>query len=274
MTDLPALTTSPRIVRDSGWKIALTNQINVFHALVLHDIKSRFFGNGLGYVVTILWPGVHLAVIVGLYAATGRGAGYGTSQLLFVATGVLPYICWNYISRFCMTGVTQNKSALSYPIINILDIIFARIFLEIVTCTIVTFVLLAFLVLNGIDVVPIHPAQAAFALLSAVLLGVGFGVFNAGIVLMFPLWLIGYIVVVISFWFTSGVVLNPEVLPEQIGYWLSWNPLLHCIEWLRSSYYDDYPARLLDKGYLLEVGFGSLALGLLMQRTMKRFLLK
>ena len=274
MTDLPALTTSSRIDRVSGWTIAFNNQINVFHALVLHDIKSRFFGNGLGYVVTILWPGAHLAVIMGIYAATGRGNGYGTSPLLFVATGVLPYICWNYISRFCMMGVIQNKSALSYPIINILDIIFSRIFLEIVTCTIVTFLLLAFLMCNSIDVVPIHPAQAAFGLLSAVLLGIGFAVLNASIVLIFPLWILGYVLVLISFWFTSGVVINPEVLPEQIGYWLSWNPLLHCIEWLRSAYYDDYPARLLDKGYVLEVGFGSLALGLLMQRTMKRYLLK
>ena len=274
MTDFPASTTSPRPRSTSPWGIALTNQVNVFRALVLHDIKSRYFGNGLGYVVTILWPGVHLAVIVGIYSVTGRGNGYGTSALLFVSTGVLPYICWNYISRFCMLGVMQNKTAISYPIINILDIILARLFLEVVTCSIITFVLLAFLMLNGIDVMPIHPAQAAFGLLSSVLLGVGFGVLNAGIAMIFPLWFIGYVLILVVFWLTSGVVINPELLPEQIGYWLSWNPLLHCIEWLRSAYYDDYPARLLDRGYVLEVGFGTLALGLLMQRTMKRYLLR
>lgn len=274
MTDFLASTTPSRPRRTSTWGVALANQIHVFHALVLHDIKSRYFGNGLGYVVTILWPGVHLAVIVGIYSVTGRGNGYGTSALLFVSTGVLPYICWNYISRFCMLGVMQNKSAISYPIINILDIILARIFLEIVTCSIVTFVLIAFLVLNGIDVMPIHPAQAALGLLSSVLLGVGFGVLNAGIALIFPLWFIGYVLILILFWLTSGVVINPEMLPEQIGYFLSWNPLLHCIEWLRSAYYDDYPARLLDRSYVIEVGFGTLALGLLMQRTMKRYLLK
>ena len=274
MTDLPALTTASRPRRTSPWGVALTNQMNVFHALVLHDIKSRYFGNGLGYVVTILWPGVHLAVIVGIYSVTGRGNGYGTSALLFVSTGVLPYICWNYVSRFCMLGVMQNKSALSYPIINVLDIILARLFLEVVTCSIITFILLAFLMLNGIDVMPIHPAQAAFGLLSSVLLGVGFGVLNAGIAMIFPLWFIGYVLILILFWITSGVAINPELLPEQIGYWLSWNPLLHCIEWLRSAYYDDYPARLLDRSYVLEVGFGTLALGLLMQRTMKRYLLR
>ena len=274
MTDLPAPTISSRARLPSVWSVALTNQVNVLHALVLHDIKSRFFGNGLGYVVTILWPGVHLAVVVGVYAATGRGAGYGTSALLFVSTGVLPYICWNYISRFAMMGVVQNKSALSYPIINILDIIMARIFLEIVTCSIVTFILLAFLIVDGVDAMPIHPAQAALGLLSAVLLGVGFGVLNAGIALIFPLWFIGYVGIIVLFCITSGVAINPELLPDQIGYWLSWNPLLHCIEWLRLAYYDDYPARLLDRSYIFEVGFGSLALGLLMQRTMKRYLLK
>ena len=261
----------PRI---SLWRTALTNQTHVFHALILHDIKSRFFGNGLGYVFTILWPAAHLALIVILYAMTGRGGGYGTSTLLFVATGVLPYICWNYISRFCMLSIVMNKSALNYPIINALDIILARIFLELVTCTIITLVLLALLTLGGINVVPMQPAAAAEGLLSSVLLGVGFGILNATIVMILPLWMIGYVLILIVFWITSGVVINPELLPQQIGDWLAWNPLLHCIEWIRSGYYPDYPTRLLSKSYVLEVGFGSLALGLLMQRTLKRFTLK
>ena len=260
--------------RRPPWRMTLANQINVFHALVLHDIKARFFGNGLGYVVTILWPATHLVVIMAIYSATGRGGGYGTSTLLFVATGVLPYICWNYISRFCMQSVVANRSALSYPIINALDIIIARIFLELVTCSIITLVLVSSLALAGIDVIPVQPAVAAEGLLSSVLLGTGFGVLNATIVMMFPLWLLGYVLIVITFWITSGVVLNPELMPVQVADVLAWNPLLHCIEWIRSAYYPDYPTRLLNKNYVLEVGFFSLSIGLLMQRTLKRYTLK
>ena len=167
----------------------------------------------------------------------------------------------------------MNKAALNYPLVNLLDIIFARIFLEIVTCTIITFVLLASLGLAGIDVMPVDASAAAFGLLSSVLLGVGFGVLNATIVVIFPFWMIGYILILIVFWITSGVVINPEALPSQVGDILAWNPLLHCIEWIRSAYYPDYPRHLLDKNYVLEVGFGSLALGLLMQRALKRYLL-
>ncbi len=260
--------------RRSSWRMAVKNQTNVFHALVLHDIKTRFFGNGLGYVVSVLWPATHLAVIMGINAVLGRGAGYGTSALLFVATGVLPYICWNYISRFCMLSMVSNKSSLSYPLINALDVILARIFLELVTCTIITFVLLISLTVVGIDVVPVQPAEAAEGLLSAVLLGIGFGVLNATIVMILPLWMIGYILILIGFWLTCGVAINPELMPPQIADVLAWNPLLHCIEWVRSAYYPDYPRRLLSKNYVLEVGFGSLSLGLLMQRTLTRYTLK
>ncbi len=249
------------------------NQIHVFHALVLHDIKTRFFGNGFGYVVTIIWPSAHLVIIMGIYTATGRGAGYGTSTLLFVSTGVLPYICWNYISRFCMMSMVSNRNALNYSIINAMDIIIARIFLELVTCSIITLVLLFSFSLAGIDVMPAQPAEAAEGLLSAVLLGIGFGVLNATIVMIFQFWMIGYVIILIGFWLTSGVAVSPELLPQQVGDILAWNPLLHCIEWIRSAYYPDYPTRLLNKHYVLQVGFGSLALGLLMQRTLSRYTL-
>ena len=255
--------------RKGRFRAALTTQLQVIHALVLHDIKSRFFGNGLGYIVTILWPSAHIAIIVGMFYFTGRPAPYGDNRLLYVSIGVLPYIIWNYISRFTLLGVAMNKSFLQYPLVKPLDIMIARQALEIVSCTIITICLALFLVACQVDVVPHHPDQAALAILSAVLLGVGFGVFNGVICMILPLWNIVYVGVLIIFWITSGVVINPEALPTPIADLLAWNPLLHCIEWLRLSYYDDFPARLLDKSYVLYWGAGSLACGLVMERVLR-----
>ncbi len=115
---------------------------------------------------------------------------------------------------------------------------------------------------------------ASFGLLSAVLLGLGFGVLNSVITLIFPIWNIFYVLFLILFWLTSGVALNPETMPTEIGNWFAWNPLLHCIEWVRAAYYPDIPTRLLDKNYVLSVGAGSLALGLVLERMLRPQIMK
>ncbi len=245
-------------------------QIEVLWALMLHDIKGRFFGNGLGYVMTILWPSAHIVVIMIAYSLSGRQV-YGTSKLLFVATGVLPYIFWNYISRFCLLSAIQNRQFLEYPIVKPLDLMISRLLLEIFSSFIMLVVLVIILSLMQIDVMPRNLVQAAFGILSAVLLGVGFGIFHGVLTMIWGQWSIVYVLFLIGFWMTSGVAINPEQMPVEVGSLFAWNPLLHCIEWVRSAYYVDYPAHLLNKTYVLTIGFGSLGIGLIMERYLREF---
>lgn len=260
-----------RVAARGTLRAAVLSQVHVLHALMLHDIKSRFFGNGWGYVVTILWPGAHIAIIV-IAHTLHKEMPYGDSALVYTCTGVLPYIAWNYISRFTMTASIQNKAYRQYPIVTPLDIMIARECLEIVSLTIITISVITIIYLCGANPIPAHPGTAALGLASAILLGIGFGIFNGTIASMFPLWQIGYILVLLGFYFTSGVILlNPENLPSPYCDWLSWNPLLHSVEWIRIAYYDDYPHRLLSQHYVIGVGAGSLVCGLVIERIARHF---
>lgn len=250
---------------------AVLTQRNVLWALMLHDIKSRFFGNGLGYLVTILWPATHIAIVVIAYLVGKRPVPYGSSALLYASTCVMPFIAWNYMSRFTMMGMLQNRSFMAYPVIKPLDMMFARLALEGVSIFIITVGLLCTNALFQVDISPVNMTDAVCGMLSAVLLGVGFGIMNSVIVMLFPLWVIGYVGIIIIFWLTSGMVINPEAMPAELGYYISWNPLMHCVEWIRKGYYADFPAHLLSKTYVLSCGAGSLALGLLMERGLKRY---
>ena len=250
---------------------ALTTQRDVLWALILHDIKSRFFGNGWGYVITILWPATHIAIIMAIYVIGKRPVPYGNSAMLYASTGILPYIAWNYMSRFTMLGMVQNRCFMAYPVIKPLDMMFARLALEHVSIFIITVGLLCTNALMQVDVMPVNLTEALCGLLSAILLGVGFGVMNSVIVMIFPLWFIGYVGILILFWITSGMAFNPEAMPAQLGYYVSWNPLMHSVEWIRKGYYADFPAHLLSKDYVLSCGAGSFVLGLLMERTLKRY---
>ena len=250
---------------------SLTTQRDVLWALILHDIKSRFFGNGLGYAVTIVWPSVHIAIIVSIYVIGRRPVPYGSSSFLYACIGILPYITLSYMSRFTMIGMMQNRNFMAYPIIRPLDMMMARLALEAVSIFIITTGLVCITEMLGVDAMPLNLSAAVFGMLSAVLLGVGFGVLNAVIVMMFPMWVLGYVGIIILCWITAGMAFNPETMPAEIGYYLSWNPLMHSIEWIRSAYYADFPAHLLDKTYVISFGAGTLALGLIMERTLKRY---
>ena len=248
------------------------NQVYVWHALVLHDIKSRWFGNGWGYALSILWPLIHIITI--LVVNHGRVAPYGSSMILYAATAVIPYIACNYIGRFMLLGVMMNRPFLNYPIIKPLDLMISRAYLELVANALVLIIILSGMTFLNIDVVPPNITQASLAWLSSVLLGLGFGFFSATIVLAYPIFNIVYVLIIIVIWITCGIGIDPEVLPDPYGYYMSFNPVLHAVEWMRMAYYPNYHPRLLDKSYLLAFSLVSFSLGIIMEKVFRPFWLR
>ncbi len=43
---------------------ALNRQGRVIYALMLRDVRTRFFGNGLGFLgLSVIWPLVHIVIL-------------------------------------------------------------------------------------------------------------------------------------------------------------------------------------------------------------------
>ena len=103
----------------------------------------------------------------------------------------------------------------------------------------------------------------------ALLLGLGMGAINIGIMSFFPGWLWGYIVFTIPIYMTSGVFFLPHMLPNEIYEILKWNPVVQIIEWVRLAYNPSLGVTV-DYFYVMAWGSGSLCLGLLMERTVVR----
>jgi capsular polysaccharide transport system permease protein len=79
-----------------GFRSVLIAQGQVIYALLMRDVRSRFFGNGFGHLLAIAWPLTHLLVILAMFSAGGRVPPVGDSMLLFLSTGVAPFILFNY----------------------------------------------------------------------------------------------------------------------------------------------------------------------------------
>lgn len=235
----------------------------VVFALMLRDIRTRW-GSTPAYVITFLFPLVHILALVGIWILSGRVSPYGESNILWFSVSMIPFIAFSYVSRFLIIHVLHNKVVLSFPIFKITDILISGLILEIINITVVVIVLGGVLWYLGVDFYPPDVLQAVLAICVAVMMGLGAGIFNALIGLMVPMWVTGYFLMIIIIWISCGVLFLPASLPEQLLQWLYYQPVLHVVEWMREAYYPGYNSPVLDKqfavGYSLVLIVGGLAI--------------
>ena len=247
----------------------LAVQARIIEALILRDIKTRFGSSEWGFLIAIAWPLSHVLLLLIMYVGMGRIAPYGDSTALWFATGVVPFMAFNYMSRFIMLGIVLNRPLLSFPVVKITDILFARAIVEVLNAAVIILILFAIFWTCGIDFMPLDIVQAALALLSMMLLGMSFGIINGIIAAAIPFWITGYALVQIILWVSSGVMFVPDALPAPLKEALAYLPTLQGVEWMRSAYYEGYGGSILDKTYLISFGVVSLFIGLAMERMLR-----
>lgn len=250
---------------ESAWAI----QRRIWLAVMLRDMRTRFFGNGLGWLVQVAWPITHVGILVLFHSIRETVPPYGDSSVVFYLVGFLPFLTFVYISRYSMIAILWNSALLSFPVVKPLDLMFGHIFLEVVNSFLVWIVLFLALSIVGYDVMPRHIVQAFAAYGACILLGAGFGLCNAVIARMIRGWATGYTLVIICFYITSGTLILPEEAPPQFQHVMALDPIFHGVEWMRSAYYDGYGANLLAKWYILAWGAGMVLLGLALERFLR-----
>lgn len=257
-----------------GIGLKLQRQWEIIQALMLRDIRTRFFGSSLGFVIAILWPLSHIFLAVATNVLAGRIAPYGDSSVLWFSASVLAYMCFSYTSRFISMGLLVNKSLLVFPAIKMVDILISRAIIEMLNSSCIIICVFIILLLLGVNPIPADPIEASLAMGANMLLGLGFGVVNAIIMAAIPGWMTGYALFSIAMWIASGVMFVPDSLPIEARYWLSFNPALHGVEWMRSAYYEGYGGVVLDKAYMIEFALVSLLFGLVIERVFRSRLLE
>ncbi|TXM72924.1 ABC transporter [Methylobacterium sp. WL69] len=249
----------------SDWDV----YVNVVHALMLRDMRTRFGASYWGYFVVVMWPVSHIFVIVAIMAFRGMPSPLGDSVVLFISTGAVPALVFQYTSREAMKAIVSSKPLTYYPQVKLFDLIVARFIVETVKGFTGLIVIFFILICVGVDPIPDTPIMAIGGYCAALLLGLGVGAINVGILSFFPGWQIGYILVTISFYLTSGLYFLPHFFGPEIYSIMKWNPMVQIIEWVRLGYYPSLGVEV-DYLYVLGLGFGSLTIGLIMERTLVR----
>jgi capsular polysaccharide transport system permease protein len=248
--------------------------LNVINALLLRDIRMRAGKFYMGYLVIFLMPFAHLAIILTIFAVIlSRVPAFGNQPIIFFGVSVLPFVIFVYPSRQVLISLGANRPLLYFPRVKIVDVFIARGVLEFANGMAVAAVVCLVLFLAEGEFSPRDPLGFVSSLLLTLYLGFSWGAYNALIAHLFHFWAIAFNLCFPLFWMASGILFNVHGLPDQYAYFLWFNPLLQCVEFLRYAYYDGYPSNFFDAGYIFWFATVLLACALLFERTFRRQLL-
>lgn len=247
--------------------------IRVVVAVILRETKTRFGKNKLGYLWALIEPSSYIAILIFIRHAMHASIPFGESLVLFILTGVLVYRIFVSVAGRTMGAISSNQALLTYPLVKPLDTILARLILETLTMCVILFVFFSLLNIYSNKRMIHFPDIFLEAILALFLLSAGIGTVNAVISLLFPFWERIWGLVKFPILFLSGVFYVPRSMPPFIQSILSWNPVMHCVEWLRSGSYLDYNP-LLDKSYVIWFGSCTLVIGLALERLFRNKLVR
>lgn len=248
---------------------AIEQQMRVMYALILRDTRTRYGRAFAGFVLMIVWPLTHALILMVGYYVAHKVAPIGTDVSVFVATGALPYILCLYPARMMMFAIVVNQPLLNFPIVKTFDIIIARGILEIILAFWVVLLFCLILFVAGVDFMPQHPEEAVMAILVTIYLGFSIGCLGAVFYKLTRAWIAVQLAVLGVMYVTSGAFFLPSAMPQWIRNIIWYNPLLHTVEWLRTSYYEGYGHGMLDPAYPIAFSTILLFIALAAERAVR-----
>lgn len=247
----------------------LAAQSEVIYAVMLRETRTRFGAHNLGYLWAVLEPLGMILTFWAVLVLAGRPAPHGMDQYAFIATGIVPYTLFASTATRVSESINGNLALLYYPHVQPLDLVFARALLELATYGGV------FIVLMGSHAIYHQQLQVDSALLVVwgMLLASMLGMVVGMVFCMLAQYskvadrARGFVMRPI-FWI-SGIFFTLNDMPEQVRAVLSYNPVIHCVEYTRGGWFQSYDAAHANSTYPLFLVLVLMFVGLSLERAVR-----
>ena len=241
---------------------ALEIQGRVIQALFMRETKTRFGKLRLGYFWAFFESITHVAIFILLFSLLGKQDPSGMPLVLFLVTGITPFLLFQNLMQHIQVAVESNRSLLTFPQVSVFDLAFARMLLEFSTTAIVFVVLILVILYAGLEPRVQNYLGVVYAFLLIVAMGSGLGMLFCALTPSMPsLSNLTNPFLGRPLFFTSGLFFTAEMLPKGLRDVLLYNPVFHVIEYLRSSFFVEYNSIYFDLGYAGAWALGLFALG-------------
>lgn len=242
-------------------------QVQVAHALILRETRTRFGANQLGFLWALLEPVLFIGTFYVLFSFSERSAPSGMTMGAFMVTGLIPYSIFRETSNRVAVATSSNRGLLFYPQVKPLDLVVARVVLEVMTWTLVFAILVSAeaLILGHLQIDSLLLVFCGFALCS--LLGGALGMLLGILSLyMASMERLSGALLRPMFWL-SGIFYTANGVPMNVLGVIKYNPVLHCVELVRDGWFPAYHSRHVEPLFPLTVGLLLLLLALILERT-------
>jgi capsular polysaccharide transport system permease protein len=243
--------------------------VRIIWAVMLVDMKTRFGSSILSYLVAIAWPLSHMAFTMVGFLLANKIAAIGDDPAVFAGAGMLPYILCIYPARLSPATLFQNKALLNLQVVKPMHLLLARFTLEALSAIVVCIIFYVTLLMLGVSFMPLDPTMAVGAVLASVYLGVGLGATLCALgAIMGHFVNVFAALVALALYLVSGCLVPYAMMPRVLQVIADYNPIYHCVDWLRASYFLGGEANY-SASYVLLCGTFALCIGLAGERLMR-----
>ncbi len=250
----------------SSWAI----QIRVLAAVLSREIDVQSGRIAFGFVLVLLEPLFHIGIICLWHYLLRVLPVYGTSVVLFISTGIYPIFVFVHLSSRARATSTSAERR-RYPIEGPLDFMIsgtATILFAYILVGVMLFVGLA--IFSTPQAIPFEFATVFESVAALACMGFGFGLCNAMIDRVIPVWHYFWGAMARALILFSGALYVADFLPVYLRDVLVWNPVLHAVELFRQGFYPYYPTLIYDASYMWGCALAPVAIGLCLQRLFRR----
>ena len=242
-------------------------------ALMLRETSSRYGRTPGGYVWAILEPLGMIVLLSFGFSLLLRSPSLGNSFLLFYATGYLPFNLFLQTAGTSMVALSYSRNLLKYPAVTWIDAIAARAALNILTNTLVAYIIMVgiLLLVDTRTILDFGAILLSFSI--AAILGIGIGFVNCALSGFFPVWTHIWKIVTRPLFLASGVLWILEDLPPNTQDYFLYNPLVHVTTIARMGYFPTYNPQNVSVMFPILTGLTLTAIGLLVLRRYNLWIL-
>lgn len=252
------------LISKNSFLRSLTIQLNVLRALILREIITRYGRNNIGFLWLFVEPMSMTLLISLMWFFFKMNSLSSLNIIAFVLTGYPMVMMWRNSSSRAKGAVSANQALLYHRNIRILDLVFARVFLEMVGASAAQIFIIVLFIYIGLIDIPYDPFYmiCAWGLMCWFSLGLGLiiFVFSAKYDSFSKIWnTLSFMLIPIS-----GAFFWVDTFPLEIQQILLYIPPIHGTEMFRAGYFGSTVTTHESISYLVISNIILLFLGLTM----------
>lgn len=250
----------------------MVTRFRVLSALIMREMATRYGRSYFGYLWAVVEPIAYITIFTILFAQIARFPALGQSFALFFATGVLGFFFYRGPADVAGQAFSFNKALYLYPQVSLLDSAISRVLLDLITKSLVFFIVITGIILIEDVDVNIDLRYVAVAICLGGALGFGVGLVNCVLFALSQSYQRFFMIVHRPLFIISGVFFIPDNLPPALREVIVLNPVVHVVGLMRKGFYSTYTADWIDVRVTASVALCLMLVGLLLVRRYEGYL--